>query len=74
MADLDAAQRQIIIDSLAAWLQENLGNVANDVRFQVLHGVEANYRDDLLEPRLATNGTATLTVLINGGARNTQVE
>ena len=72
MAELDG-QRQSLIDSLAQWLREYVGNERNDVQVQLLNGVEADYRQDLVEPDLGRNGTMTLTIWINGGARHSRV-
>ena len=72
MADLDARQRSFLIDSLSVWLREKIGDEHNRVEFELASGVEAAFGDDLMHPELAQNGTATLTVRINGGARHTQ--
>lgn len=72
MSDLDSTQRSFLIESLSAWLREKIGDERNRVDFELASGVEAAFGDDLMQPELAQNGTATLTVRINGGARHTQ--
>ncbi len=72
MGHLDAKRRQFLIESLSAWLREKIGDERNAVEFELASGVEAAFGDDLMEPELAQNGTATLTIRINGGARHTQ--
>ncbi len=68
------AERQLLVDTLSAWIRENVGDERNQVELQLLNGVEADYRDDLVEPSVGRNGTVTLTIRINGGARHTQVQ
>lgn len=72
MAHLDKSQRQFLIESLTAWLQDKIGDERNEVEFQLANGVSATFTDNLMQPDLAQNGTATLTVRINGGAQHTQ--
>ncbi len=72
MPSLSASQRRFLIESLSSWLREKIGDEANEVDFEMSAGVEAQFGDDLMQPQLAQNGTATLTVRINGGARHTQ--
>ncbi len=72
MSHLDPERRDFLIESLSAWLRETIGDATNDVDFELLTGVVAEYGEDLMKPDLAKNGTATLTVRINGGARHTR--
>ncbi len=72
MADLSTTQRHFIIESLSAWLRDKIADERNQVDFELASGVAAIFGDNLMQPELAQNGTATLTVRINGGARHTQ--
>ncbi len=73
MADLTPAQRRSLIDGLATWLNEKIRDERNHVEIEILTGVTADFAEDLLSPRLDQNGTATLTVRINGGARHAEL-
>lgn len=72
MANLDATQRQVLIESLTGWLREKLGDEHNAVDFELVNGTQATFGADLTHPSLDQNGSATLTVRINGGAHDTQ--
>ncbi len=72
MADLTPAQRRSLIDALATWLNQKIGDERNNVEVDIATGVTADFAEDLLSPELAQNGTATLTIRINGGARHEQ--
>ncbi len=69
---MNATQRRFLVESLSAWLREKIGDERNEVAFELVNGVQAGFGDDLMEPDLEYNGTATLTVRINGGAQHTQ--
>ncbi len=73
MTDMTPAERQSLSESLARWLREKIHDERNDVEYELLTGVTADFTEDLLEPQIAQNGTATLTIRINGGARHAQV-
>ncbi len=74
MAEMTPAERQSLADALTKWLSEKIRDERNDVECELLAGVRADFTEDLLEPELSQNGTATLTIRINGGARHTQVQ
>ncbi len=73
MADLTPAQRGSLIEGLATWLNDKIRDERNHVEVEIVSGVTADFAQDLLSPRVSQNETATLTVRINGGARNAQV-
>ncbi len=73
MADMTPVERQSLAESLTRWLREKIHDERNDVEYELLAGVTADFTEDLLEPQIAQNGTATLTIRINGGARHAQV-
>ncbi len=68
----DPSRRRFLIDTLSAWLREQIGDERNSVDYDLAFGVEARFGEDLMAPELRQNRTATLIVRINGGARHTQ--
>ncbi len=73
MADMTPAERQALAASLTRWLHQKIRDQGNDVEYELSAGVTADYTEDLLEPQVSQNGSATLTVRINGGARHNQL-
>ncbi len=71
MARLSAAERRQLIDQLSRWLRLAVEDEGNDIEFQVERGLERGFADDLESVLIRPNGTSTLTVRINGGARAT---
>ena len=71
MARLSAAERRRVIEHLSGWLRQVVEDEGNDVEFRVEHGLERDFADDLETILIRPNGTYTLTVRINGGARAT---
>ncbi len=69
MARLSAAERRRVLEHLSGWLRQVVEDERNDVEFQVEHGLERGVADDLETTLIRPNGTYTLTVRINGGAR-----
>ncbi len=72
MARLSEAQRRLVAEQLTAWIRERIEDEANDVDFAVETGMHLAVEDDLESARPAPNGSATLVVRINGGARRTR--
>lgn len=66
------AQRRMISERLTQWIHEQICDERNDVEFSVDQGMHLAFGDDLENARPRPNGSATLTVRINGGARNTE--
>ncbi len=73
MPDMTPAERQALAAALTRWLHEKIHDQANEVVYELNAGITADYTEDLLEPQITQNGTATLTVRINGGARHNQL-
>lgn len=71
MARLSEAQRRLVAEQLTAWIRDRIEDQANDVDFAVETGMHLAVEDDLESTRPAPNGSATLVVRINGGARHT---
>ncbi len=72
MARLSEAQRRLVADQLAAWIRARVEDEGNDVDFAVENGMHLVVEDDLESWRPTPNGSATLVVRINGGARHTE--
>ncbi len=72
MTRLSAAQRRLVAEQLAAWIHERIEDEDNDVAFTVENGIHLAVADDLESLRPSPNGSATLVVRINGGARHTR--
>ncbi len=72
MAGLSETQRRLLAEQLAAWIHDRVEDGANDVAFTVETGIHLLMADDLESARPVPNGSATLVVRINGGARHTQ--
>ncbi len=72
MARLSAAQRRLLAEQLAQWIHERVEDERNDVEFALEHGIHLAIADDLESSWPAPNGSATLVVRINGGARQTR--
>jgi hypothetical protein len=71
MARLNRAERQRVIEQLSGWLRLVVEDEGNDIQFQVDRGLERAFADDLESMLIRPNGTSTLIVRINGGARAT---
>ncbi len=72
MARLSEMQRRLLAEQLAEWIHERVEDAANDVDFSVENGIHLLLADDLESARPVPNGSATLVVRINGGARHTR--
>ncbi len=72
MDRLSRAQRRVVAEQLAAWIRERVEDESNDVDFAVENGIHLMLEDDLETTRPVPNGSATLVVRINGGARHTR--
>ena len=72
MARLTRTQRRIVIEQLTAWIEEVVGDESNDVDFAVENGMHLALAADLETTRPIPNGSATLVVRVNGGARQTR--
>ncbi len=72
MGGLSRAQRRVLAEQLAAWVRERVQDEANEVDFTVENGIDLLVGDDLESARPVPNGSATLVVRINGGARQTR--
>lgn len=72
MANLSPAHREMLITTFSQWLRDKVGDPSNDVEFEIHNGTAVTYGDDLTQPALDQNGSATLTIRINGGAHHTQ--
>ncbi len=73
MPDMTPAERQALAAALTTWLHDKIRDQANEVVYELNTGITADYTEDLVEPQIAQNGSATLTVRINGGARHNQL-
>ncbi len=71
MARLNRVQRRLLAEQLAAWLHEWIEVETSDVEFTVESGFRVAVADDLASAYREPNGTATLVIRINGGARDT---
>ncbi len=71
MARLSETQRRLLAEQLAAWIHDRVEDGSNDVDFTVENGIHVALADDLESARPVPNGSATLVVRINGGARHT---
>lgn len=71
MARLSPAERRLVVEQLSGWLRQVVEGEDNDVDFHIERGMERASADDLESMKIRPNGTATLVVRINGGARET---
>ncbi len=71
MGGLSGAQRRVLAEQLVAWVRERVQDEGNEVDFTVENGIDLLVADDLESARPVPNGSATLVVRINGGARHT---
>ncbi len=71
MGRLSPAERRIVVAQLSGWLHRFVEDEENEVEFQIERGMERAVTDDLESLKVRPNGTSTLIVRINGGARTT---
>ncbi len=71
MGNLSRAQRESLVEQLSRWLHGRVLDPENDVVCALSSGRHGEIGDDLAPPIPTPNGTWTLVVEINGGARDT---
>ena len=71
MANMSRADREAVVEQLSRWLRGRVLDPANDVAFALRSGRHGEIGDELGPPIPEPNGTWTLVVRINGGARDT---
>ncbi len=71
MGRLSAAERRLVVAQLSGWLHRFVEDEENEVEFHIERGMEGTIADDLESMKVRPNGTSTLIVRINGGARMT---
>jgi hypothetical protein len=70
MANPGPAERAALVEQLSTWLRSMVGDEGNEIDFRLERGMLHTFDDDLEQPAVAPNGTFTLIVRVNGGARD----
>ncbi len=71
MGRLSPAERRFVVAQLSGWLHRFVEDEENEIEFHIERGMEGTVADDLESMNVRPNGTSTLIVRINGGARMT---
>ncbi len=71
MGGTSSAQRRLVVEQLSGWLHRFVEDEANEVEFHIERGLDRAVAEDLESMNVRPNGTSTLIVRINGGARPT---